>query len=125
VALTELADLGVAGTEAFHATNKIRDGALHLDGDKLAVQTLPQVDGLTPLRPGHPPAATRRLGRGRRPASRRGRPGRAQGDCSCISRIEDAKALRGHTASLRCPRTAAHALPDSLGGMLCDLRHGW
>ena len=94
VALTELADLGVAGTEAFHATNKIRDGALHLDGDKLAVQTLPQVDGLTPLRPGHPPAATRRLGPGRSPASRRDRPGRAQGDYSCISRIEDAKALR-------------------------------
>lgn len=54
VALTELADLGGAGTEAFRATSRIRDGALHLDGDKLAVRPLPQVDGLTPLRPGHP-----------------------------------------------------------------------
>jgi hypothetical protein len=48
VALTELADLGVAGTEAFRATNKIRDDALQLDGDKLAVRPLPQVNGLTP-----------------------------------------------------------------------------
>jgi menaquinone-9 beta-reductase len=47
-ALTELADLGVAGTKAFRATNKIRDGALHIDGDKLVGRPLPQVDGLPP-----------------------------------------------------------------------------
>ena len=35
-ALVELADLGAAETEGFRATNKIRDGALHVDGDKLA-----------------------------------------------------------------------------------------
>jgi geranylgeranyl reductase family protein len=46
IALSELADLGVAGTEAFRATNKIRDGALHVDGDKLAGRPLPQVDEL-------------------------------------------------------------------------------
>jgi geranylgeranyl reductase family protein len=45
-ALAELADLGIAENEAFRATNKIRDGALHVDGDKLAARPLPQVDGL-------------------------------------------------------------------------------
>ena len=46
VALTELADLGVAGTEAFRATSKILEGALHVDGDQLTARPLPQVDGL-------------------------------------------------------------------------------
>jgi geranylgeranyl reductase family protein len=45
-ALAELADLGVAGTEAFGATNTISDCALYVDGDHLGVLAIPEVDGL-------------------------------------------------------------------------------
>src|SRR6202167_3804014 len=45
-ALAELADLGVAQTEAFQATSKMADLALHVDGDQLPVMGIPQVDGL-------------------------------------------------------------------------------
>jgi menaquinone-9 beta-reductase len=45
-ALAELADLGVAQTEAFRATSKLADLALHVDGDQLPVMGIPQVDGL-------------------------------------------------------------------------------
>jgi geranylgeranyl reductase family protein len=45
-ALAELADLGVAQTEAFRATSKMADLALHVDGDQLTVLGIPQVDGL-------------------------------------------------------------------------------
>jgi geranylgeranyl reductase family protein len=45
-ALAELADLGVAQTEAFRATSKMADLALHVDGDQLPVMGVPQVDGL-------------------------------------------------------------------------------
>ena len=45
-ALSELADLGVTGTEAFSATNAIGDCALHVDGDQLGVLAIPQVGGL-------------------------------------------------------------------------------
>src|ERR1700678_2673905 len=44
-ALAELADLGVAQTEAFQATSKMADLALHVDGDQLPVLGIPQVDG--------------------------------------------------------------------------------
>jgi menaquinone-9 beta-reductase len=47
-ALAELTDLGVAETGGFRASNKIRDGALHVDGEKLAGRLLPEVDGLPP-----------------------------------------------------------------------------
>jgi menaquinone-9 beta-reductase len=47
-ALAELADLGVAKTAAFGTTNKIRDGALHVQGDKLSVRPIPEVEGLPP-----------------------------------------------------------------------------
>jgi len=45
-ALAELADLGVAQAEAFRATSKMADLALHVDGDQLTVMGIPQVDGL-------------------------------------------------------------------------------
>ena len=45
-ALAELADLGVAQTQAFRATSKMTDLALHVDGDQLPVMGIPQVDGL-------------------------------------------------------------------------------
>jgi menaquinone-9 beta-reductase len=45
-ALAELADLGVAQEKAFRATSKMADLALHVDGDQLAVMSMPQVDGL-------------------------------------------------------------------------------
>jgi menaquinone-9 beta-reductase len=45
-ALVELVDLGVVGMQGYRATNKIRDAALHLDGKKLIVQSLPEVKGL-------------------------------------------------------------------------------
>jgi geranylgeranyl reductase family protein len=45
-ALAELADLGVAQAEAFRATSKMDDLALHVDGDQLTVMGIPQVDGL-------------------------------------------------------------------------------
>jgi len=45
-ALSELADLGVTGTEGFSATNAIGDCALHVDGDQLGVLAIPQVGGL-------------------------------------------------------------------------------
>jgi len=45
-ALAELADLGVAGTDAFGATNTISDCALHVDGDRLGALAIPQVGGL-------------------------------------------------------------------------------
>lgn len=45
-ALAELADLGVTGTRAFAATNKIGDCALHVDGDQLVALAIPEVDGL-------------------------------------------------------------------------------
>jgi len=45
-ALAELADLGVTSTEAFGATNTIRDCALYVDGDQLGALAIPQVDGL-------------------------------------------------------------------------------
>jgi menaquinone-9 beta-reductase len=45
-ALAELAGPSVAETDGFRAASKIRDGAVHLDGDKLAGQPRPQVDGL-------------------------------------------------------------------------------
>src|SRR5215467_12342990 len=45
-ALAELADLGVTGTEAFGASNKVGSGAVHVDGDKLTARPLPHVDGL-------------------------------------------------------------------------------
>ncbi|MDQ2814113.1 MAG: geranylgeranyl reductase family protein [Actinomycetota bacterium] len=45
-ALAELADLGVAQTEAFRATSKMADLALHVDGDQLTAMRIPQVDGL-------------------------------------------------------------------------------
>jgi geranylgeranyl reductase family protein len=45
-ALAELADLGVAQTEAFRATSRLADLALHVDGDQLPVMGIPQVDGL-------------------------------------------------------------------------------
>src|ERR1700689_2959461 len=44
-ALAELADLGVAQAEAFRATSKMADLALHVDGDQLTVMGIPQVDG--------------------------------------------------------------------------------
>jgi geranylgeranyl reductase family protein len=45
-ALAELADLGVAQAQAFRATSKMADLALHIDGDQLTVMGIPQVDGL-------------------------------------------------------------------------------
>jgi menaquinone-9 beta-reductase len=45
-ALAELADLGVAQTEAFRATSKMADLALHVNGDQLPVMGIPRVDGL-------------------------------------------------------------------------------
>jgi flavin-dependent dehydrogenase len=45
-ALAELADLGVAQAEAFRATSKMDDLALHVDGEQLTVMGIPQVDGL-------------------------------------------------------------------------------
>jgi geranylgeranyl reductase family protein len=45
-ALAELADLGVAQTQAFRSTSKMTDLALHVDGDQLTVMGIPQVDGL-------------------------------------------------------------------------------
>jgi geranylgeranyl reductase family protein len=45
-ALTELADLGVAGTEAFSATNAITNCALHVDGCQLGALAIPEVGGL-------------------------------------------------------------------------------
>jgi len=45
-ALAELADLGVAQTEAFRATSKMSDLALHVDGAQLTVMGIPRVDGL-------------------------------------------------------------------------------
>src|ERR1700733_2107640 len=45
-ALAELADLGVAQAEAFRATSKMADLALHVDADQLTVMGIPQVDGL-------------------------------------------------------------------------------
>jgi geranylgeranyl reductase family protein len=45
-ALAELADLGVAQTDAFGATSKMSDLALHVDGDQLTVLGIPRVDGL-------------------------------------------------------------------------------
>ena len=45
-ALSELANLGVTGTEAFSASNAIGDCALHVDGDQLGVLAIPQVGGL-------------------------------------------------------------------------------
>jgi len=45
-ALAELADLGVAQTQAFRSTSKMADLALHVDGDQLPVMSIPQVDGL-------------------------------------------------------------------------------
>src|SRR3984885_13192334 len=45
-ALAELADLGVAQAEAFRATSKMADLALHVDGDQLTVLGIPRVDGL-------------------------------------------------------------------------------
>ena len=43
---SRLADLGVAQTEAFRATSKMADLALHVNGDQLPVMGIPQVDGL-------------------------------------------------------------------------------
>src|ERR1700735_175641 len=45
-ALAELADLGVAQTEAFRATSKMADLALHVDGNQLPAMGIPQVEGL-------------------------------------------------------------------------------
>jgi geranylgeranyl reductase family protein len=45
-ALAELADLGVAQIEAFRATSKMANLALHVDADQPAVMSVPQVDGL-------------------------------------------------------------------------------
>jgi geranylgeranyl reductase family protein len=45
-ALAELADLGVARDQAFRATSKMADLALHVDGDQLTVMGIPRVDGL-------------------------------------------------------------------------------
>jgi geranylgeranyl reductase family protein len=45
-ALAELADLGVAQTQAFRATSKMADLALHVDGEQLTVMGIPQVGGL-------------------------------------------------------------------------------
>jgi menaquinone-9 beta-reductase len=45
-ALAELADLGVAQTDAFRATSKMAKLALHVDGEPLPVMGIPQVDGL-------------------------------------------------------------------------------
>jgi len=45
-ALAELADLGVTETEAFRASGKMRNFALHVDGEQLAVLRIPQVGGL-------------------------------------------------------------------------------
>jgi geranylgeranyl reductase family protein len=47
-ALVELAGLGVTEMDGFRASNKIRDAALHLDGKKLIVRSLPEVAGLPP-----------------------------------------------------------------------------
>jgi geranylgeranyl reductase family protein len=48
-ALAELADLGVTGTEAFDATNRIGKCALYIDGGQVGALEIPEVDGL----PGH------------------------------------------------------------------------
>jgi geranylgeranyl reductase family protein len=45
-ALAELADLGVAKTKAFGTTSKMAQVALHVDADRPAVLSIPQVDGL-------------------------------------------------------------------------------
>jgi len=45
-ALVELGALGVAEMDGFRSTNKIRDAALHLDGQELIVRSLPEVKGL-------------------------------------------------------------------------------
>ncbi len=45
-ALAELADLGVAQTEAFRATSKMADLVLHVDGNQLPAMGIPQVEGL-------------------------------------------------------------------------------
>jgi geranylgeranyl reductase family protein len=45
-ALAELADLGVAGTQAFSATATLGDFAFHVDGDPVGVMAIPEVDGL-------------------------------------------------------------------------------
>jgi menaquinone-9 beta-reductase len=46
MALAELADLGVAETEAFGATSKMAQLALHVDADEPAVMSVPKVDGV-------------------------------------------------------------------------------
>lgn len=48
-ALAELADLGVARTEAFSATNAIGEFALHVDRDLVGVMAIPEVEGLPAL----------------------------------------------------------------------------
>ena len=46
MALAELADLGVAQTEAFAATSTMARLALHIDADQPAVMSIPKVDGI-------------------------------------------------------------------------------
>jgi geranylgeranyl reductase family protein len=46
MALAELADLGVAQTDAFGATSTMANLALHVDADEPAVLKVPQVDGI-------------------------------------------------------------------------------
>src|SRR6202522_4111429 len=45
MALAELADLGVAQTEAFGATSIMAELALHIDADQPAVMSIPTGDG--------------------------------------------------------------------------------
>src|SRR6202451_1941279 len=46
MALAELAELGVAQTEAFAATSTMAQLALHIDADQPAVMSIPTVDGI-------------------------------------------------------------------------------
>jgi geranylgeranyl reductase family protein len=46
MALAELADLGVAQTEAFAATAAMAQLALHIDADQPAVMSIPTIDGI-------------------------------------------------------------------------------
>ena len=46
MALAELADLGVAQTEAFGATETMAQLALHIDADQPAVLSIPKIDGI-------------------------------------------------------------------------------
>ena len=46
MALAELADLGLAQTDAFGATSIMAELALHIDADQPAVMSIPKIDGI-------------------------------------------------------------------------------